>query len=198
LIYTIIGVIILIVALILIAILFIPFHISFYLNKTDKDIQGNFQVRWLKIRLLKRPIPPEEEEKKEEEKKKTRFNIDNIIKLINKFQAAVKHLTPILSAIIKSINLQKFSLHLNLGLYSPVSTAIVSGYFWSISSILNIIPPVKLSLTPDFQKSKIDGSIEFEFKLTLYRIVGAVIKAFTKKPVRELFWCIRKMNEQQN
>ncbi len=201
-IYTIIGVIILILALILLSILFIPFHISFNLKKKEKDIRGNFQVSWLKVRILKRDIPEEKEEKdkdkkeKEEKKKRTeKFSIDKIINIVQKVTAAIEHLIPILRAFLKSIKLVKLSLNLNLGFTSPVDTALISGYFWSISSILNIIPPVNLSITPDFQKSKFDGSFEFELKLTLFRIVAAFIKAFTKKPVRELFWSLRKLNQ---
>lgn len=203
-IYTIIGVIILILALILLLILFIPFHISFYLNKKEKDIRGNFQVRWLKIRLLKSKIPPEKKEKEKKKKepekkpeKKRKLNIDVVPKVLNKFQAAFKHLIPILCAFIKSIKFENLYLNLNLGFISPVNTALFSGYFWSVSSIINIIPSINLSITPDFQKTRYDGSLDFELNLTLYRIVWALLKALTKKPVRELIWCIRKLNQDQ-
>ncbi len=195
-IFTIIGVIILILALILLLILFIPFHISLKLNKRDKDVRGDFQVKWLKIRLIKRTIPEEKKkEKKEEEEKKRKFSIDDIFTVLKNFMAAFEHLIPILRAFIESIKLEKLSLSLNLGFTSPVSTALISGYFWSISSILNLIPTVNLSMTPDFQKSKVDGSFEFELKLTLYLIVAALLKAFTKKPVRKLVWSVRKLNQ---
>ncbi len=196
-IYTIIGVIILILALILLLILFIPFHISFYLKKEDTDIRGNFQVSWLKIRLLKRDIPEEKEKgrEKKEEKKKKKFSVDNFLKIINQLQAALEHLIPVFRAIFKSIDLEKIFLNLNVGFYSPVTTALVSGYFWSISSILNLIPRVYLTMIPDFQKPKFDGSIELNLKIKLYPIVGAAIKAFTKKPVRKLFWSIRELNQ---
>ncbi len=206
-IYTIIGVIILILALILLLILFIPFHISFYLNKREKDIRGNIQIKWLKIPIFKRSIPEKKEvkdkeiekkkEKKKEKEKKTKLSIDNVFKVINKFNAAFEHLIPILHAFLKSIKLEKLSLNLNLGFTSPVNTALFSGYFWSVSSIINIIPLVNLSITPDFQKTRYDGSLDFELRFTLYRIVGASLKALTKKPVRELLWCIRKLSQRE-
>lgn len=199
-IYIIIGAILLILALVLLLILFIPFHISFYLNKQEKDIGGYFQVRWLSIGLLKRNIPPEkkkkvkEKEKKEEKEKKARPNLDDVLKVLKNFTKSLEYFIPVLSAFLKSIKLQKFSLNLNLGFSSPVNTALFSGYFWSVSSILNLIPPLELSITPEFQGVKFDGSLEFELKITFYRIVGAVLKAFTKKPVRELIWSVRKLN----
>ncbi len=192
-IYIIISVIILILALILLAILFIPFHISFYLKKREKDIGGYFQVKWLRIRLLKRTIP--EKKKKEKEKKERKFSVDDVLTVLQKFMAAFEYLTPILRAFIQSLKLEKLSLNLNLGFTSPVTTALASGYFWSISAILNIKPSINLSITPDFQKTKFDGSFEFELKLTLYRIVKALVTAFTKKPVRELVGSIRKLNQ---
>lgn len=201
-IYTVIGAIILILALILLLILFIPFHISFYLNKNEKDIRGNFQVSWLKIRLFKTNIPPKKKEKKEktekkkEEEQKTKFTIDNIFMLLNKFTAAFEYLLPILRAFLNSVKFERLSLNLNLGFISPVNTALFSGYFWSVSSVLNIIPTLNLSITPDFQKPRYDGCFDFKLSLTLYRIVGISLKALTKKPVRELIWCIRKFSQK--
>lgn len=202
-IYTVIGVIIIILALILLAILFIPFHISFYLKKRDKDIRGNFQLKWLKVRIIKRTIPEEEEKEekeekdkeKEEKKKKTKFDVDTFLEILKQVKESIKYLTPILQAFLKSIKLEKFSLNLNIGFTSPVSTALISGYFWSASSILNLISSVNLSITPDFQNSKLDGTLELELRLTLFRIVAALIKALTKKPVRDLIRSMRKLNK---
>ena len=190
-IYTIIGIVIIVLVLILLAFLLIPLHISFYLQKRDTNIRGNFKVTWLKIRLIQRNIPPEEKKK---EKKERKFDLNQLLKVINQFYDAFDYLKPLFQAFLKSITLEKVSLDLNLGFYSPVTTALISGYFWSISSVLNLIPPVNLSINPDFQKSKMDGSLELTLKLKLLWIVAAFIKAFTKKPVRELFGSLREMN----
>lgn len=193
---TIISVIILILALILLAILFIPFHISFYMEKKDMDVGGYFQLKWLRIRLLKRTIPEEENEKKEEkEKKERKYSLNDVLDVLRKFMAAFDYLTPILRAFIKSLDLEKLFLNLNLGFSSPVTTAEVCGFIWSIIPLLNLKPPINLSVTPDFGKSKFDGTVDFELKLTLYRIVGALLKAITKKPVRELISAVRKLNQ---
>lgn len=183
--------------LILLAILLIPFHVSFYLQKREEDVRGKFKISWLRIRLIERKIPSEEEEKEEKkkEKKESKFNLNQFLEVINKFLESLDHLKPIFYAFIKSINVENLSLHLDLGLYSPVSTAMISGYFWSISSILNLIPPVNLSITPDFQKSKLDGSVELSLKIKFFWIVGALIRAFTKRPVRDLFRSVRKLNQ---
>lgn len=193
-IFTVIGAIILILVLILLAILFIPFHISLYLEKRGKDSGGYFQVKWLRIRLLKRDIPWEEE-KKEEKKKERKLSIDDILDVLQKLRDAFKYITPIFRTFLESMELEKLSLKLNLGFSSPVTTAQVCGYLWSIIPLLNLQPPINLSVTPDFKDKKFDATFDFELKLTLYRIVGAILKAFTKKPVRELFSSVRKLNQ---
>ncbi len=194
--YTIIGAIILILALILLAILLIPFHISFYIQKREMNINGYFKVRWLKIRIIKRDIPSKEGKKEEKEVKKERkFDIEQLLRLWNEFWDAFDYLKPLFPAFFRSITLEKFYLDLNLGFYSPVDTAMIYGYFWSISSIINVIPVVSLSMIPEFQKSKLDGSVELNLKLKLLWIVAAFIKAYTKKPVRVLLGSLRKLND---
>jgi hypothetical protein len=163
------------------------------------DINGYFKVSWLKIRLIKRSIPFEEKkekkEKKVKEEKERKFNLEKLLKTLNQFLEAFKHLIPLFWAFLRSITLEKFYLDLNLGFYSPVDTAMIYGYFWSFSSILNIIPVVSLSMTPEFQKSKLDGSFELNLKFQLLSITVAVLKALTKKPVRQLLWSLRNLNK---
>jgi hypothetical protein len=195
LIYTIIGAIILILALILLAILLIPFHISFYIQKREMNISGYFRIRWLKIRIIQRDIPTEKKEEEKEVKKERKFNLEQLLKILNQFIEAFDYIKPLIPAFLRSITLKNLSLDLNLGFYSPVDTAMINGYIWSISSILNNIPLISISTTPDFQESKLEGSFELNLKLKLLWIVIASLKAFTKKPVRDLVGSIRNLNK---
>lgn len=189
---TIVGIIVLIVVLILLLILFIPVHISFNAEKCGSDIRGLFQVKWLKIPLLKRVIPSEEEKEKEGGK----YGLTEILDVLRKFMDAFDYLLPILSAFKRSLGLEELSLHLYVGLGSPVTTAQVSGLFWSIAPTLNLYPPIQLALSPDFDKNRLDGNIDLKIKLPLYRIAAAMIKAITKKQVRELIGSIRKLTSK--
>ena len=124
------------------------------------NISGNFKIRWLKIRIIQRDIPTEKkEEEKKEVKKERKFNLEQLLKILNQFIEAFDYITPLIPAFLRSITLKKVSLNLNLGFYSPVDTAMINGYIWSISSILNTIPLISISATPDFQESKLDGSL---------------------------------------
>jgi len=156
------------------------------------DVRGYFKLTWLRIRIIQRDIPSEEKEEKE--KKERKFDLEEMIKIFNQFLEAFDYLKPVLQAFLKSLTLERLSLDLNLGFNSPVSTAMIYGYFCAIKSVLNIVPPAYLSMTPEFQKSKLDGAFELQLKLKLLWIVVEGLKAYTKKPVRELFGSIRSMN----
>jgi hypothetical protein len=161
------------------------------------NISGYLKIRWLKIRIIQRDIPAEQKnkEEKKEEKKERKINLEQLLKILNQLIDAFDYITPLIPAFSRSITLKKVSLNLNLGFYSPVDTAMINGYIWSISSILNNIPLISISTTPDFQESKLDGSFELNLKLKLLWIVIASFKAFTKKPVRDLVGSIRELNK---
>jgi hypothetical protein len=161
------------------------------------NISGYLKIRWLKIRIIQRDIPAEQKKKEEkkEEKKERKINLEQLLKILNQLIDAFDYITPLIPAFSLSITLKKVSLNLNLGFYSPVDTAMINGYIWSISSILNNIPLISISTTPDFQESKLDGSFELNLKLKLLWIVIASLKAFTKKPVRDLVGSIRELNK---
>lgn len=197
-IYIIIGAIILIMVLILLCFLLIPFHVSFFLQKQGVDINGYFQLSWMKIRLFQQTIPsPEpkkkkrEKEKKEKEKKK--FSLSKGLKLFELFYASWEHFFPIIQSIFSSVNLKRLSLIIYFGIDSPVDTALYSGYFWSLAAILNLIPHANFRLYPDFHQERVDGSIDVEIQMRLIKITWEVIKALTKKPVRSFLWEMRSM-----
>jgi hypothetical protein len=98
----------------------------------------------------------------------------------------------VFNAFTKSISIKRLSINANIGLGSAAETAIMSGYMYLLTSIASTYPPINISVEPDFQKERLDGSIMIELKIRLLRIAIAFIKAFTKKPVRRL---IRRMRE---
>lgn len=155
----------------------------------------------MQIRFYKSDIPSKKKDKKEKEKtarvqkKERKFDVKKIFRILDLIWKAQDHLKPIFNAFIKSLALEKLRINLNVGFQSPVDTALISGYFWSMSSVLNLIPPLSLNLTPDFQHRRLDGSVECKIKLKLIWIMAAILKAVTKKPVRQLFWEMRALNK---
>ncbi|MBM4240867.1 MAG: DUF2953 domain-containing protein [Euryarchaeota archaeon] len=196
--YIIVTTILLILAVVIIGLLVVPFKISMHLSNKGSLIQGDIQITWMRIRFFHRKIPSEKEkeeikeEKKKKGKKEKKFDFKRIPKIIHLLMESWPYLTRILNEFFKSLSVEKFSIDFIIGLSSPVDTAVISGYIWSLASIVNIIPNAHLSVTPDFQKVRIDGSIILKLKFKLFWVVVAFIKAFTKKPVRMLLGEIRR------
>ena len=187
---TVIGVIILILALILLSFLLIPFQISLELHKIGTNFKGNFVLRWIGIKIFQRKIPGEEkEEEKEEEKKK--FDLQRILRILNLFLESWPHLINIMLAFIKSISLEKLSVHLTLGFESPVDTAMITGYLYSFTYPVSALTSIEASVTPDFNNRVLDGDLEVDVKLKLLWIAVEGIRAITKKPVRKLIQELR-------
>jgi hypothetical protein len=193
LILTVIGAIILILALILMSFLLIPFQISLELHKIGTNFKGNFALRWIGIKIFQREIPGEEkeeekekekEEEKEEEKKK--FDLQKILRIFNLFFESWPHLLNILKAFIKSLSLEKLSVHMTLGFESPADTAMITGYLWSFTYPISALTSIEASVTPDFNNRVLDGDLEMIVKLKLLWIAVEGIRAITKKPVRKL------------
>ncbi|MEE9585685.1 MAG: DUF2953 domain-containing protein [Nitrososphaerales archaeon] len=146
--------------------------------------QGSFRIRWLGITFFQQKIPQEERKK---EKRRERFDWKSIPEMGSLFTESYPYFTNVLNAFTKSISIKRLSFNVTIGLGSSADTAIVSGYLWSLASIVNVYPPIYLSVEPDFQEERLDGSMMIELKVRLLRIAVAFIKAFSKKPVRRLF-----------
>jgi hypothetical protein len=172
----------------------IPFHITLNINNKGLEANGYFKVNWMKIRIIKRDIPSEKKEKKEEEvkkKKKSEWNIDRFIRVFNLFLEALPHFEKVLYAFFKSITLERFDLDFIMGLDSPVDTAQLAGFFWSILPMVNLVPKISINMRPIFLKTTFEGNLEVELKIKLLWIVVESLKAFTKKPVRNLISEVR-------
>jgi hypothetical protein len=194
---TILLIIILVILIIIASILLIPFHITLKFGNKGLKYDGLIKITWIKIRILQRVLPPEEKEKEEkkegteEKETKSEWNLDRIVKVINLFLDALPYFEKILLAVIRSVNLERFWLDIKFGLDSPVDTAQIAGFFWSMSSVINVIPRVSVNVSPEFFHTTLNGSFELEFRIRLFWIVFEAIRAFTKKPVRSLINEIR-------
>lgn len=192
-IYTIIGIIIILVVLILLSFLLIPLKLSLNLKKHGSDFKGRFSLYWLRIRIISKKFPEKEGKKKKKEKKekkekgkKDKFDLDRILKILNLLLESWPHFYRLLVTIYRSFTLEKFSLNLNMGLESPADTAMFTGYIWAFTNPLSAITPIQVLVTPEFNRKVLDGDLEMEVKLKLIWIVVEAVRAYTKKPVREL------------
>ncbi|AUB56611.1 hypothetical protein BK008_09175 [Methanobacterium sp. MZ-A1] len=190
-IYTIIGIIIIILVLILLSFLLIPLKFSLDLKKNGSEIKGHFILKFLGIRIFSKEIPGDEkgQDDKEEDKKegkKDEFDLKRILKILKLVKNSWPHLYRLIIVFYHSVNLEKFSLNMTLGMESPADTALFTGYIWSFTYPLNAITRIHAVITPDFQRRVLDGDLQVDVTLKLFWIVAEAIRAYTKKPVREL------------
>mgnify|MGYP001195803823 CR=1 FL=1 len=99
---------------------------------------------------------------------------------------AAPALANILLDVLKSILFKKISCHLCFGLDDPAQTAIISGYLWSIASVLSPFRP-KISIEPWFEGERLEGEFMAEIEVRLLYTVFAVIQALRKREIRLLF-----------
>jgi hypothetical protein len=184
--FLIILVIIILLVIIIASIMLIPFHITLNLDNKGLDYKGYFKLTWLRIRILQREIPLKEEKKEVEKKTKAEWTLNRIIKIFNLFLESMPYFENIFYAFLRSITIEKLNLNLALGMDSPVDTAQMAGFSWSILPTLNLIPKVSIHMNPVFMKSTFEGNLDFELKIRLFWIVVEALKAITKKPVRGL------------
>jgi len=196
LIYIIISIIILILVLILLSFLFIPLKLSLYLNKQGNETEGKFTLRLLGIPLFSRKIPEdktdEKEEKEEKAEKKDKFSLERILKILKLFKESLPYIYGLMTSIYNAVTIEKFSVNMNLGMESPADTALFTGYIWSFTYPLNALTRIDVNINPDFQRRVLDGNIQMDVNIRLIGIVVEAIKAYTKKPVRELIKEVRQ------
>ncbi|WP_321421341.1 DUF2953 domain-containing protein [uncultured Methanobacterium sp.] len=179
--------------------LLIPLKLSLSFKKQGSEIYGQFSLKFLGIRIFSRNIPEDEKDKakKEDDKEEKtdeedKFNLKRILKILNLVKESWPHIYRLITACYRSVSLEKFSLKLTLGMESPADTALFTGYIWSFTYPLNAITRIDAVITPDFDRRVLDGDLEVDVSLKLIWIVVEVLRAFTKKPVRELIGEMRR------
>lgn len=181
--------------LILLSFLLIPLKLSLSFKKQGSEINGQFSLRFLGIRIFSKDIPEDEkdmakkEEKEDKEEKpveEDKFNLKRILKILNLVKESWPHIYRLITACYRSVSVEKFSLNMTLGMESPADTALFTGYIWSFTYPLNAITRIDAVITPDFDRRVLDGDLEVDVSLKLIWIVVEAVRAYTKKPVREL------------
>ncbi len=192
-----IGIIILIT---LAAVLLIPLHVSLQLLKQGSITSGNLRISWLGL-TFRRKIPSGEKKRKqkkeaegdEAEKTEQRPELSRLPETFSSLVEALQYFPSIFRTFMRSLTVERFSADVELGLGSPVETAVVSGYLWSLASLVNISPKADLTVKPNFREEQLEGSLVTDLRIRLLWIVVALMKAVTKRPLRQLFTSMRRM-----
>ncbi len=175
--------------LILLSFLVIPLNLSLDLQKNDSDIHGKFSLKWLGIKIFSKEIPGEEkgeDKKKKKNDEEYKFDLDRILNILNLFLEAWPNIYQLTLTTYRSFTIEKIFLDLTMGLESPADTALFTGYIWAFTYPLNAVTRIDAIITPDFDRRILDGNLELDVKLKLSGVLIDAIRAYSKKPVREL------------
>jgi hypothetical protein len=195
-----------IIIFLMLAVIFIaPFHISLNFSKDGPLIQGFYRIVWLGITLWKGDIsPPAPEEMKapivepveekakekairgakempEEEHKPHRMTGPSLRELID----ALPALARVFVDLIKSIRIERISCRLSFGLNDPADTAVISGYLWSMASVIGQYK-TNIYIEPYFEGERLDGSLLADMKARLLWIAFVLVKALRDEKIRKL------------
>lgn len=202
---SIITTVLLIFFLICILILLVPFHISFKLQKVGGVIDGIFELRWFRIRIFSKKFPEEEAEKKKEkeskvkeeikEKEKRKWDMGDIRKILKLAYASIGPFMRFFRDLFNSINLENFKFHLILGLNSTVDTATTLGYFWAVTSVVNMHPKVYISAEPSFNQERVDGNLFLELNVRFINPLIAILRLLINKSILKLLWELRRFRK---
>jgi hypothetical protein len=190
--YLIVVLILSIIFIIVVSLLVIPFGVSFQFLKDGKIMRGRFALSWLGLTFVRRDIPSKRAKKKGGEEKKKRSFSNLVKKVLSISPDSLSTLPPIFGALRKSVRVKEISGSLTIGLVDPSDTAFVSGCMWSIVSTINAIPRTSFFVYTDFENERLDASISAKLKVRMLRIALSLIRAFTKKPFRDLIGAIRQ------
>ena len=101
--------------------------------------------------------------------------------LIDAFPA----ITKLLRNLLRSIKFQDISCSLCIGLNDPVQTAMMSGYLWSIASMLGLFR-ANISIEPCFEEERLEGEFSTRLSVRLLWTMLAFINALREGKIRRL------------
>lgn len=191
---------ILIILIIILLILYIGFSVKFHLTKKEKEINGDIEIYFSKIRLIHKEIYPQKDDKREESEKKDRSigNIKKYTPLIKKSKYTVKEIVNIILKSRDSINLKNLNIDLILGFKSSVDTAKTMGIFWIFATPLNLQDQCNIYGEADFSKEILDFKVDLNLKISLVKPVFRIINLILKKSTISLIIDFIKIKRSEN
>lgn len=201
--------IIIIIFLMLALIFLAPVRISLKLAKNGPFIKGSYKIGWLGITLHKGEISPptleemmkapdegtekmkakEMEEREAEERLKAEKKRKKASQLpapsFKDLMEALPAMTRVFRNLIESINVETISCRVFFGLNDPADTAVISGYLWSIASVIGLYRG-NIYIEPYFEGERLDGCFFTDIKARLLWIALSLVKALREEKIRRL------------
>lgn len=190
------------------ALILVPFRLCLDLKIDGFSVTGFYKVKWFGLTIRRAELfgPREDEDiKRLEDKKKTRirtvstgkdvkkdnadrrsrFDRQRFLKDPRLFIDALPSLFRILKDLMGTVHIERLLLNITIGLDDPANTAVLSGYLWSMASLVSK-PSVIIRIDPYFGGDRLIGSVNAELWSRLLWVFVAFINALREKPIRRL------------
>ncbi len=180
----------------------LKFHIFLDLHE---EFYGNFEIYiFKKIKILKKEISnkkdlidKKKDETDEKNKKTLKEKYEDNKDLINEIIANKEPFIEIIKIIKNSIKHSKTEGSIIYGLESPVDTAKIGGFLWTITGILNLGKNTKITVDPVWNEYYLEFTIDTNFELSLLMTIIKILKIIMKKPTRTIVIKIIKMRPRK-
>jgi hypothetical protein len=186
------AIVILILFALFAAVLLIPFDLTVEASSSETSMSSSLVIRWLGVRLWKRNIAGKGGKQGPEAGPSGLDLLARAPLLLSLLMDAAPSLLGIVKSFGRAVRLRRLSIDVSFGVGDPAETAVLAGYLWSVAWTSGLVPHASLSLRPDMERARLDGSASAELGVRLLPIVGAFLMAYTKKPFRRLLKEVRR------
>jgi hypothetical protein len=112
--------------------------------------------------------------------------------MLSLLRDAFPSLVGVLKGLQRAVRFRRLSIDVAFGIGDPAETAVLAGYLWSFAWAFELLPRSSLSLRPDLERARLDGTVSAELRVRMLPIVVAFLAAYTKKPFRRLIGEVRR------
>ena len=179
------AIVLLIILALFAAVLLIPFDVTLEASKAEASTTASVVLRWLGITLWRSSA--RKREKAETGKAEPKgFDLAKGVRMLSLLRDAAPSLMRIFSGLRRGVRFRRISIEVDFGVGDPADTAVLAGYLWSVAWAFDFLPRASLSLRPDMERARLDGSVSAELGVRLLPIAVAFLMAYTKRPFRRL------------
>jgi hypothetical protein len=190
------AIVLLFFAFVILALLLIPFQFFLEASMSASSTRGNIRIRWLGLTVWR--TKPERQAKKPEETSQTKeeetgkkYDASRPLRILALIIDSRSALAIMAGSIRKAVKVRRVSADVTFGLGDPAETALLAGYAWSVAWIPNLSPKISLSIRPDLEGIRLEGSIMAQSSVRLFPLVTGFLRAYTQRSFRRLIKEVR-------
>ncbi len=189
------AIVLLSLLVLILCVLLIPFQVFLEASMTGTSAKNSIKVRWLGLTVWR--TKPQERRRGSAEAKTTKkkprreFDARRLLRILRLLRDSGSAFAIIVGSIRRAVTIRRVSADVTFGLGDPAETALLAGYLWSVTWIPNLSPRISLSVRPDLESVRLDGSISAQSSVTLFPLVVGFLRAYSQRSFRLLIKEVR-------